>query len=72
MKNFLILALGAGAVYFLYKAYEKGLFEMPQKNEPIQPPETKAEITCPEGEILCPDKQICYNPSAKYIVDPCI
>jgi len=69
MKNFLIIALSAATVYLLYTAYKK----KEEKTEaPVIPP-TKPTFACPEGEILCDKKEnTCYNPAAKYIVDPCL
>ena len=68
MKNFLIIALSAATVYLLYTAYKK----KEEKEAPVIPP-TKPTFACSEGEILCDKKEnTCYNPSAKYIVDPCL
>ena len=72
MKKLLIIGLSAGALYLLYKAYIK--------KDVVKPvDETKAEykvevkpITCLEGEIICPtNPNVCYNPTAKYLIDPC-
>jgi hypothetical protein len=70
MKNFLIIALSAATVYLLYTAYKK----KEEKTEaPVIPPTKEPSFACPEGEILCDKKEnTCYNPSAKYIVDPCL
>lgn len=71
MKKLLIIGLSAGALYLLYKAYIK------KDVKPVE--ESKAEdkvqeklITCLEGEIICPtNPNVCYNPTAKYLIDPC-
>jgi hypothetical protein len=75
MKKGLIIALSAGALYLLYTAYKKN------KDNPkaVAPSDVVAEMpteppfACPEGEILCEKKEkTCFNPAAKYIVDPCL
>jgi hypothetical protein len=70
MKKLLIIGLSAGALYLLYKAYIK------KDKKPVEPKaEDKVEvkpITCLEGEIICPTNiNVCYNPTAKYLIDPC-
>lgn len=70
MKNLIIVLLGGAAVYLLYKSY-KDLQQSQVVKQPEPMKEEPKAITCPEGEILCGNNQICYNPAAKYIVDPC-
>ncbi len=71
MKNALIILLGGAAVYLLYKAYVNSQPSQLQSKPQVQSPEQLSSVTCPEGEILCSDGKNCYNPSAKYIVNPC-
>ena len=76
MRNIIIGALSVGAIYLLYMAYKNNQ-ESLGKKEPKVPnvpsvPEEPA-FACPEGEVLCDKKpRTCYNPSARYIVDPCM
>jgi hypothetical protein len=72
MKNLLIILLGGTAVYLLYKSYKDSQTKIIVKQpEPEPVKEIPKSVTCPEGEILCSNNQSCYNPSAKYIVEPC-
>lgn len=77
MKNIIIGALSVGAIYLLYMAYKNNQESSVVKKEPKPQdlPEAPKEpaFACPEGEVLCDKKpRTCYNPSARYIVDPCM
>lgn len=71
MKNLAIIILGGAAVYLLYKSYKDSQQSQVVKQQPEPVKEEPKAVTCPEGEILCSNNQTCYNPAAKYIVDPC-
>ena len=70
MKKILILALSAGAMYILYKVYKKDQ----DKDVTVKPAAEAPKVICPEGQITCDERNPtkCYDPSIRYIVDPCI
>lgn len=75
MKKLFIVALSAGALYLLYTAYKKSQEEKEKEVKPqdvAEMPTKEPPFVCPEGEVLCEGKENkCYNPAAKYIVNPC-
>jgi len=75
MKKVIIIGLSAAALYLLYTAYKKNeALSVKEKPEATPEPDVPKEppFVCPEGEILCENKEkTCYNPAAKYIVNPC-
>lgn len=76
-RIFIIGALSVGAAYFLYMAYKKrqesGETAKTDKVIPPEMPPKEPPFACPEGEVLCPNKEnVCYNPTANYIVSPCM
>lgn len=75
MKKLVILGLSAGAIYLLYNAWKKQQdAEKKTETKPFveEKPVEETPITCPQGEILCESNmKKCFNPSTRYIVDPC-
>lgn len=73
MKNIIIGALSVGAIYLLYMAYKNNEESSVKKSSNLPTVPEEPAFACPEGEVLCDKKpKTCYNPSAKYIVDPCM
>lgn len=72
MKNVILVALGVGAVVMFYMAYKKSNEEKSSVKPKVEPSPEKSSFTCPEGEVKCAAKEKCYNPVARYIIDPCM
>jgi hypothetical protein len=73
MKKVIIISLSGVALYLLYYGFKKSQESLEVKKivKETAPEEIQPDIICAEGEILCDKKNKCYNPSARYIVDPC-
>lgn len=73
MKQLVILGLSAGAIYLLYNAWKKqqDAEKKTEKKPFVEEKTVETPITCPQGEILCESLKKCFNPSIRYIVNPC-
>ena len=73
-KTILALALGAAALYLIFKPTTTKAAPVP---EAVTPPNLPVlPKPCPEGEVPCANSPVggtpkCYNPNASYVVNPC-
>ena len=74
-RNIVILLLSGVALVVLYKVLVK---DDEVKKAKIKEPEIKEpepavpQVQCPEGMVACAENpKKCYDPVAKYLVNPC-